>query len=52
MNRYASQAFRQFLHRNLGFRWSRYHEAWQRQISGAAIRAAHTATERFLAEEA
>lgn len=47
-----SQEFRQFLHRNLGFRWSRYHEAWQRQISGVAIRAAHTATERFLAEEA
>ncbi|XBX07605.1 DUF3560 domain-containing protein [Enterocloster clostridioformis] len=47
-----SQEFRQFLHRNIGFRWSRYHGAWQRQISDAAIRAAHTATERFLAEEA
>ena len=47
-----SEEFRQFLHRNLSFRWSRYHGAWQRQISDTAIWAAHRATDRFLAEGA
>lgn len=47
-----SEEFRQFLHRNLSFHWSRYHGAWQRQISDAAIRVAHRATDRFLAEGA
>ena len=47
-----SEEFRQFLHRNLSFRWSTYHGAWQRQISDTAIWAAHRATTRFLAEGA
>lgn len=41
------EEYRQFLHRELRFNWSGYHGAWQRQITGSAIRAARTATQKF-----
>lgn len=43
-----SKEFRQYLHSDLRFNWSRYHEAWQRQISDHAIRAAHSAIDKYM----
>lgn len=49
-DRIPSVEFRQYLHRDLRFNWSKYHMAWQRQISNCAVRAAHTATDKYVEE--
>lgn len=46
-DRIPSKEFRQFLHREVHFNWSKNNNAWQRQITDEAIKAACRAIEKF-----